>query len=208
MNKVLLIEKYLDELYSSPRCELKYTKDYELLISIMLSARTTDKKVNEVTSVLYKKYNTLEKLKNASLEDIKSIIKPLGNYNKKSIYIKEIARILVDNYNSSIPLNRKELESLNGIGRKTVNVFYAELNIEPSMAVDTHVFRVSNRLGLSNKEDSVLKVEEKLKKVFKKRDWSKRHLQLVLFGRYNCKSQNPNCINCRLKEVCNYYNNK
>ncbi|MBQ1550501.1 MAG: endonuclease III [Bacilli bacterium] len=208
MNKVLLIENYLDELYKNPKCELKYNKDYELLISIMLSARTTDKKVNEVTSVLYKKYNTLEKLKDASLEDIKSIIKPLGNYNKKSIYIKEIARILVDNYNSTIPLNRKVLESLNGIGRKTVNVFMAELNIEPSMAVDTHVFRVSKRLGLSNKEDNVLKVEERLKKVFKKKDWSKRHLQLVLFGRYNCKSLTPNCNDCKLKEVCNYYKNK
>lgn len=204
MNKIELIEEYLEELFPNPKCELNYTKGYELLISIMLSAQTTDKRVNEVTKVLYKKYNSLEKLKEATLEDLKIILRPLGNYNKKAEYVKTISTILVDEYNSNVPYNRKKLEQLSGVGRKTVNVFFSELNIEPSIAVDTHVDRVSKRLGLANIEDNVLEVEKHLRRKFKKETWNKRHLQLLLFGRYKCKAISPICDGCKLSEICKY----
>ncbi|MBR2712274.1 MAG: endonuclease III [Bacilli bacterium] len=208
MKRIELIENYLDELYKEPKCEINYNKDYELLISIMLSAQTTDKRVNEVTSVLYTKYDSLEKLKEANLEDIKKIIRPLGNFNKKSEYVKEISTILVDKYNSTVPFSRSKLEELPGVGRKTVNVLFGELNIEPSIAVDTHVERVSKRLGLAKADDDVIDVEKHLRRIYKKENWSKRHLQMVLFGRYNCKAINPDCENCKLKEICKYKKGK
>ncbi len=197
-----MIEEYLDELFSNPKCEINYSNEYELLINIMLSAQTTDKRVNIVSKKLYSKYNTLEKLCQADLDDIKRIIHSLGSYNKKSVYIKEIATILLNKYNGIVPKKREDLESLPGIGRKTVNVFLSELNIEPEIAVDTHVYRVSKRLGLAKDKDDVLKTEMKLRKAFKKEDWNKRHLQLVLFGRYYCKAIKPECENCKLKKIC------
>ena len=208
MKRIELIENYLDEIYKEPKCEINYNKDYELLISVMLSAQTTDKRVNEVTSVLYTKYNSLEKLKDADIDDLKRIIRPLGNFNKKSLFVKEISTILVDKYNSIVPINRKKLEALPGVGRKTVNVYFGELNIEPSIAVDTHVERVSKRLGLAKKDDDVVAVEKHLRRIYKKENWSKRHLQMVLFGRYICKAISPNCIDCKLKEICKYKKGK
>ena len=205
MKKIELIENYLDELFNNPKCEINYNKDYELLISIMLSAQTTDKRVNEVTNILYNKYNTLDKLKNADIEEIKTIIRPLGSFNKKSLYIKEIASQLVDKYNGVLPNNRKKLEELPGVGRKTVNVFFSELNIEPNIAVDTHVERVSKRLELAKKDDNVVEVEKHLRRIYKKINWNKRHIQMVLFGRYKCKAIKPDCYDCKLKEICIYY---
>lgn len=204
MKKIELIESYLEELFPDPKCEINYSKDYELLINIMLSAQTTDKRVNEVTSVLYNKYKTLEELKDADINDLKKILRPLGNFNKKSEYVKEITTTLVDKYDSKVPYNRNKLESLPGVGRKTVNVFFSELNIEPQIAVDTHVERVSKRLNLAKKDDNVLEVEKHLRRVFKRINWNKRHLQLVLFGRYYCKAIKPMCDTCRLKEICKH----
>ena len=204
MKRIELIENYLDELFQDPKCELNYSKDYELLISVMLSAQTTDKRVNEVTSVLWNRYNSLEDLKNADLNDLKNILRPLGNFNKKAFFTKEIATMIVDKYNGVMPRTRKKLESLPGVGRKTVNVVFAELNIEPQIAVDTHVERVSKRLDMAKSEDDVLEIERRLRKIFKRINWSKRHLQLVLFGRYYCKAINPMCNTCKLKEICKY----
>ena len=204
MKRIELIENYLDELFQDPKCELNYSKDYELLISVMLSAQTTDKRVNEVTSVLWNRYNSLEDLKNADLNDLKNILRPLGNFNKKALFTKEIATMIVDKYNGVMPRTRKKLESLPGVGRKTVNVVFAELNIEPQIAVDTHVERVSKRLDMAKSEDDVLEIERRLRKIFKRINWSKRHLQLVLFGRYYCKAINPMCNECKLKEICKY----
>lgn len=200
--RVEIVEKYLDSLIPNPKCELEFNKDYELLISIMLSAQTTDKRVNKVTKVLFSKYNSLEKLKNADLEDLKVIIRELGSYNKKALYIKEIARIIVDNYNYIMPTKRKDLEIMPGVGRKTINVLFSELNIEPNIAVDTHVERVSKRLGLAKNTDSVYKIEMKLRKKFKRENWNKRHKQLVLFGRYYCKAIKPECDTCGIKNIC------
>lgn len=208
MDKVKFIEDYLDKLIPSPVCELNYNKDYELLIAVMLSAQTTDKRVNKVTKVLFSKYDNLEKLKNASLEDLKNILKELGSYNKKALYTKSIAKELVDKYNGVMPLDRNVLESLKGVGRKTVNVVFSELDIEPNIAVDTHVERVSKRLSLAKENDNVLEVENKLRRKFKRETWNKRHLQLVLFGRYYCKAIKPECESCKLKNICKFYKNR
>ena len=208
MKNTKLIEDYLDELYNNPKCELNYSNEYELLINIMLSAQTTDKRVNIVTKELYSKYNSLEGLSKANIDDIKRIIFSLGNYNKKAEYIKEISNTLIEKYNGVVPKDRSSLESLPGIGRKTANVFLSELDIEPQIAVDTHVSRVSKRLYISALNDSVYKTEMKLRKAFKKENWNKRHLQLVLFGRYKCKSVKPMCEDCKLKDICRYKKGK
>ena len=202
MNRVEVVENYLEELLPNPKCELNYNKDYELLIAVMLSAQTTDKRVNKVTKVLFTKYDSLEKLKDADLKDLKEIVRELVSYNKKASYVKEIATTIVDKYNGIMPRKRAELESMPGVGRKTVNVLFGELEIEPNIAVDTHVTRVSKRLGLAKEKDDVLDIEMKLRRKFKKETWNKRHTQLVLFGRYYCKAINPDCSSCKLKEIC------
>ena len=193
---------YLDFLFPNPRCELEYNKDYELLIAVMLSAQTTDKRVNMVTKVLFNKYPTLEDLMSTDINDIKIIIKPIGTYNKKAINIIEIASRLINDCGGVVPNNRKYLESLPGVGRKTTNVVLANLFDEPFIAVDTHVSRVSIRLKLAKKGDDVLTIEKKLMKKFPKDKLSRLHHQLVLFGRYHCKAIKPNCSNCKLKDIC------
>lgn len=201
-NKKKLVEEYLDKIIPEPWCELKFNKDYELLIAIVLSAQTTDKRVNQVTEVLFSKYPDLERLKDAPLYDIELILKSLGSFRKKAFYVKEIARILFDEYGGVVPKEREVLESFPGVGRKTVSVFLSEFYDMPAFAVDTHVERVSKRLGLAKESDDVIKVEEKLTKSFKKEEWTKRHKQFVLFGRYYCKAVKPNCLECGLKDIC------
>ena len=198
---ILQISNYLDELFIDPKCELEYNKDYELLIAVMMSAQTTDKGVNKVNRVLFKKYDSLEKLSNANIEDIKSIIKPIGNYNKKSENIINIAKSLINNFNGIVPKTHEELEKLPGVGRKTANVVLGELYNIPSFPVDTHIIRVSNRLNLVKSKDPII-IEKKLMKLFPKENWIKLHKQLVLFGRYHCKAIKPNCHNCKLNNIC------
>ena len=202
MNKEKEILNYLNEIIPNPVCELNYNKDYELLIAVMLSAQTKDARVNKVTKVLFSKYDSLEKLKNASIKDIENIIKELGNYHKKAEGVINIAKILDEKYDGKVVNNREILESLPMVGRKTTNVVLSELFNEPTIAVDTHVERVSKRLGIAKKDDDVLKVEEKLKRNFDKDIWGRLHKQLVLFGRYHCTSRNPSCDNCKLKKYC------
>ena len=202
MKKYKMVEEYLDELFPDPKCELNYFNDYSLLIAIMLSAQTTDKRVNEVTNVLFSKYNSLNKLKNADTKDLEKIIYSLGNYKKKAFNIKEIARIIDDDYQGIVPENRELLEMLPGVGRKTVNVYFSEFLNYPAIAVDTHVERVCKRLKLVQENDNVLDIEKKLMNNIKKENWGKRHLQLVLFGRYHCKAKKPECAICKLREIC------
>ncbi len=193
----------LDIMVKDPICELNYNSDYELLIAIVLSAQCSDKRVNEVTKVLFEKYD-IYSLAKADIKDIKKIIKPCGMSDKKSQFIKTIAISLVRDYNGKVPNDRKYLESLSGVGHKTCNVFLAEYYHEDTIAVDTHVKRVANRLGLS-KSDDVLKIEKDLEKVVPKDKWSRFHLQMVLFGRYTCKSIKPMCDSCLNKNICKYY---
>lgn len=201
MNNIL---NYLNSLYPDAKCELIYHKDYELLIAVMLSAQTTDKRVNKVTNVLFSKYDSLEKLADANFNDISNIVRELGNYTKKSKAIIDISKSLLTNYNGVVPNNRIYLESLPMVGRKTTSVVLANLFNVPNIAVDTHVSRVSKRLGLAKEKDDVIKVEKKLKKFFPKESWIKVHHQLVLFGRYRCKAIKPECNLCRLSDICKY----
>lgn len=194
----------LDYYYPDARCELNYTKDYELLIATILSAQCTDKRVNMVTDILFKKYD-LQGLKEANIHDIENIIRPCGSYTKKASYIKEVATKLINDYNGSVPNNREYLESLPGVGRKTCNVVLSNIYDIPAIAVDTHVARVSTRLGLARKEDNVSRIEQKLMKKFPQDKWSRLHHQLVLFGRYHCTARNPKCSECLLKNKCKYY---
>ena len=193
---------------NNPKPELDFNNNFELICAVLLSAQTTDKRVNLVTAELFKKYNTLSKLKKAPLEDVSNIIRPLGSFRKKALYTKEIARIIDDDYNGVVPNNRKALESIPGVGRKTTNVVLSNLYDVPNIAVDTHVERVSKRLGLAKDIDDVRTVEEKLKRKYKRNVWSRRHHQMVLFGRYHCKAISPNCKECKLKEICKYYKKK
>ena len=202
MNKDIL--NYFDRLFPNPKCELNYNKDYELLIATVLSAQTTDKRVNKVTSILFKKYPNLLSLSKADIKDIEDIIREIGTYKRKSIYVIEIAKKLVNDGYNYVPNNRKYIESLPGVGHKTANVFLSNIYNEPAIAVDTHVSRVSKRLGIAKKDDDVLKIEKKLEKKLPKERWSKTHHQLVLFGRYYCKAIKPNCDNCEIKSYCKY----
>ena len=196
----------LDSMIPNPKCELDYNKDYELLIATVLSAQCTDARVNKVTKVLFEKYDIFS-LSNANKKDIEGIIYSCGNYRKKSEYIISIAKALVNDFDGIVPNNREYLEKLPGVGRKTTNVVLSNLFDVPCIAVDTHVDRVSKRLGLAKESDNVLEVEKKLMKKIPKNKWSRTHHQLVLFGRYICKSQSPNCKDCLLKENCKYYKN-
>jgi len=205
MNRVL---DYLDILIPDARCELNYTKDYELLIAVMLSAQTTDKRVNMVSDLLFKKYPDLESLSNADIEDIIKIIKPIGTYTKKAKNIIEISKSLIENQNGIVPNDRKYLESLSGVGRKTANVVLSNLYDVPCIAVDTHVSRVSVRLGIAKEKDDVVSIEKKLTKKIPEDRLCRAHHQLVLFGRYYCKAKNPLCKNCELKDICKYKKKK
>lgn len=196
-----LIE-YLDYLFPNPKCELTYQTDYQLLMAVVLSAQSTDKRVNSVTPIIFSKYPTLEELANASLTDLEDIIRPVGSFRKKASYLKEIASRLVNEFDGVVPTDRDILESFPGVGRKTVNVFLAEFYHYPAIAVDTHVERVSKRLKLAYQKDSVLDVERKLMKKVPKECRAKFHLQMVLFGRYYCKAVKPLCKDCPLKEYC------
>ncbi len=199
MNKDLIIKEF-DRLFESPKCELEYSNDYELVLSVMLSAQTTDKSVNIATKDLYKKYNTLEKLNTLSIEEINTYIRRIGFHTTKSKNFKAIVSELVKL--GYVPNDREYLEKLPGVGRKTASVVLATLFDEPSFAVDTHVFRVSKRLGITKLNDDVLKTEEKLKKYFDKDTWNRVNSQMVLFGRYYCTSKKPKCEGCNLKNIC------
>lgn len=190
---------YLDELFPNPRCELNYNKDYELLLAVMLSAQTTDKRVNKVTSILFEKYPSVEMLAEAPLEDIERIIKPIGTYHVKAKNLIAICKKLKE---KPISNDREYLESLNGVGRKTANVVLSELYNEPCLAVDTHITRIAKRLKFAKKADDVLTIEKKLMKIIPKENVRKIHHQLIFFGRYHCKAIKPNCENCKLKEYC------
>ena len=199
MNRKLIVNE-LDRHFINPKCELEYTKDYELLLSVMLSAQTTDKSVNAATRELYKKYDTLEKLSTLSENEISSYISRIGFHNVKSKNFKKIVSILKDI--GYVPNDREFLESLPGVGRKTASVVLGELFDVPSFAVDTHVFRLAHRFGITNSKDDVLSTEKKLKKYFKESEYNRVNSQMVLFGRYICTSKKPKCELCNLKNIC------
>lgn len=195
---------YFDELFPNPKPELNYNNEFEFLIAIVLSAQTTDIKVNKATEVLFKKYN-IDSLINAKKEDLVKILKPIGMSKKKSEYVQSIAKDIKEKYNYKIPKDRDTLMTLNGVGRKTANVFLSHIYNMPYIAVDTHVSRVSKRLLLVDEKDDVLTIEQKLYKIIPKERSLKTHLQMVLFGRYKCKAIKPICYDCKLQDICSYY---
>ena len=200
-NKVNLLLQYLDELFPNVGCELEYKKDYELVIAVMLSAQTTDKSVNAVMRVLFTKYQTLQSLANAELSDIENIIHSIGLYKNKASNLLGIAKKLVNDFNCVVPSDKDLLQTLPGVGNKTAGVIRAEIFKIPDLPVDTHILRITKRLGLADEKDDALQTEIKLKKLIEKERWIKSHHQLIHFGRYFCTARNPQCKNCKIVEI-------
>lgn len=194
----------LDELYPQAKCELKHRSHFQLLVAVVLSAQTSDERVNAVTAELFKKYPNASLLAKADIKDVERIIKPIGLYRNKAINIVELSKIVDAKYNGKVINDRKALESLPGVGRKTCNVILSNCFNEPAFAVDTHVSRVSKRLGIADEDDDVKIIEEKLMNYFPKNIWGKLHHQFVFFGRYKCKAIKPECTDCPFKK-CNYF---
>lgn len=201
-NKTTLIENYLDEILPNVGCELVYHKDYEFLLAVMLSAQTTDKAVNKATEQLFNKYQSLEELASASPNDLYPYISQLGMYKVKANNIIGIAKELIERFNKIVPDNKEDLMSLPGVGNKTAEVTIIELYHYPEFPVDTHVARISKRLGLAKEKDDVSDIEQKLRKAFIKEHWIKLHHQFIHFGRVQCKAKNPLCDDCKLIGIC------
>ena len=193
---------YLDELFPDAKCELFYTKDYELVIAVMLSAQTTDKSVNAVTKVLFNKYQSLDALNEASLEDIEEIIKQIGLYKNKAKNLKGIVKDLIERFNYQVPSDKELLMTLPGVGNKTAGVIRAEIFKIPDLPVDTHILRISKRLNLAKKDDEPIDVERKLKRLIPEERWIKSHHQLIHFGRYFCTARSPMCEKCKISDMC------
>ncbi len=189
--------------YNNAKTELNYNNLYELLVAVMLSAQCTDKRVNIITPALFKKYPSIKELSSADINELKKIIKSCSFFNNKAKNLISMAKMVVDKFNSQIPLDEKELIKLPGVGQKSANVVMIEYTDANLMAVDTHVFRVSHRLGLSSAKNA-LQTEKDLEKIFKT-DLNRLHQAFVLFGRYICKAKNPKCDSeCFIKEFCQY----
>ena len=201
-NKLSLITLFLDERYPNVGCELKYNKDYELVIAVMLSAQTTDIAVNKVIENLFKTYPTLEALANADLSVLEDIIHSIGLYKNKAKHVIEIAKYILDNFNGVLPSDKDLLQNMPGVGNKTAGVIRAEIFKIPDLPVDTHILRITKRLKLADLDDDAFETEMKLKKLFPKENWIKLHHQLIHFGRDVCIARNPHCENCKLVEIC------
>ena len=202
MKRAELISKTLNDMFPHAKVELNFANTFELLVAVVLSAQTTDISVNKVTPRLFFDYPTPKDLKDAPIEKIEQLIRSIGLYRNKAKNIKELARIIDEVYAGIVPSERALLENLPGVGRKTTNVVLSNAFNIPAFAVDTHVARVSVRLGLAKKGDSVLKIEEKLMKAFPKTEWLRLHHQMIFFGRYHCLAKNPKCYECPLYDLC------
>lgn len=194
------IKRLFLENYPNSVTELNYTNLYELLVAVMLSAQCTDKRVNIITPALFKAYPNINSLAKADIEDVKELIKSCSFFNNKAKNLVAMAKMVVEKFNGKIPLDAKELIKLPGVGQKTANVVLIEYKGANLMAVDTHVFRVAHRLGLSRAK-SAIETERDLEKAFKT-ELHRLHQAMVLFGRYTCKALKPECDKCFLKEYC------
>lgn len=199
---------YFKEVMPSPKTELHYRTPYELLVAVILSAQCTDKRINMVTPALFEAYPTPFELAKASTDDIFYYIKSVTFPNNKARSLLGMANMLIDKYNGEVPSNIDELVKIPGVGRKTANVILSVVFNKAAMAVDTHVFRVANRIGLTNDSKTPLKTEQTLVKHLPKGLLATAHHWLILHGRYVCTARKPNCINCGLQAYCKYYNQK
>ena len=200
LSEIYKILDILRDKNPAPKSELNYHNAFTLLVAIVLSAQSTDKGVNKATAELFKIADTPQKMLNLGVDELKKHIKTIGLYNNKAKNIIELSRRLVTDYDNNVPSRREDLESLPGVGRKTANVLLNVWWNQPTVAVDTHVLRLANRLGLSNGK-TPLAVETDLNKLS---DAYKQHLNhwLVLHGRYICKAQKPDCLNCPIYDLC------
>ena len=203
-----IVERLLNE-YPEAKAELDFTNPFELLVATVLSAQTTDVQVNKVTKKLFVEGGNPTDLADISEDRLIELIKSIGLYKNKSKNLKLLSKMLLENHEGKVPETMEELTKLPGVGRKTANVVLSNAFGVPAIAVDTHVFRVSNRLGLVDC-DNVLDTEKELMKVIPKEYWSKMHHCIIFHGRRVCKAKNPNCEHCVLKDICKYYlkNNK
>lgn len=206
--KVNTILSYMEELFPDASCELHHQNNFELLVAVMLSAQTTDASVNRLTSTLFQKYKGPEDFAKVDIKELEHDIKTIGLYRNKAKNLKAMSIDLLERFDGMVPSDQDDLESLPGVGRKTANVIRSVAFSIPAFAVDTHVDRISKRLGFAKKSDSVLTVEKKLMKAVDKEKWNRAHHQFIFFGRYFCKAKNPNCKECKIKDLCKEKNIK
>ena len=204
MDKIL---NELEKLYPDAKPALRYKTPYELLVAVILSAQCTDERVNKVTEVLFKEYNTPQSMLTLTQTELEKYIFSCGFYRNKAAHILSASADILEKFGGEVPSTLDELRTLAGVGRKTANVVYAVAFGGDAIAVDTHVFRVSNRLGIADGKTPE-KVEDDLMKAIPQNMWSKAHHYLIWHGRKVCHSQKPDCPNCTLKEYCKFYNEK
>lgn len=190
------------DMFPDAHCELRHDNPFELTIAVLLSAQCTDETVNKVTATLFQKYKTPEDYLSVPLEELEGDIRRIGLFRSKASNIQKLSRMLIDKYEGEVPASHEGLTELPGVGRKTANVVMSNAFGVPAIAVDTHVDRVSKRLGIAKSDDSVLAVEQKLMKLVPIDEWTITHHRLIFFGRYHCKAQNPQCPLCPLLERC------
>ncbi|MCO7125769.1 endonuclease III [Sporolactobacillus shoreicorticis] len=194
--------KTIADMFPDAHCELNHSNPFELAIAVMLSAQCTDALVNRVTPALFQKYHEPEDYLAVSVTELQHDIRSIGLYRNKAKHIRQMCQMLIENYGGVLPTTRDELIKLPGIGRKTANVIVSVAFDEPALAVDTHVERVTKRLGICRWKDSVLEVERTLMRRLPREKWSETHHRLIFFGRYHCKAQHPNCPECPLLDIC------
>ncbi|WP_025730384.1 endonuclease III [Atopobacter phocae] len=195
------------EMFPEAKAELEHDTPFQLLVATILSAQATDVSVNKATKSLFKKFGTPETMAKASILEIESEIKTIGLYRNKAKFLKATAEQLIEKYNGEVPTSKKELVKLPGVGVKTANVVVSVAFNIPAIAVDTHVERVSKRLGIVPKQSSVTQVEKQLEAIIPKEEWSISHHRFIFFGRYHCTSRSPKCEACPLKKECVYFQN-
>ena len=198
---IQIIER-LKNYYKDAKCGLDFNSPLELTIALILAAQCTDARVNIIVPILFKKYPDVKTMSQASLIQLQEDIKTIGLYRNKAKNLLAMSKMLIEKYDGKVPSAQKELESLPGVGRKTANVVRSVAFDIPAFAVDTHVERISKRLGFAKKDDNVLNVEKKLCRSIPKERWNKAHHQFIFFGRYFCKATNPNCKECKLFDMC------
>lgn len=192
----------LEEMFPDAHCELIHNSAFQLLVAVVLSAQTTDAAVNKVTPALFESYPDAKTLANGCIEDIEQKIKRIGLYRNKAKSIQGLSLALIERFEGNVPMSMKDLTSLPGVGRKTANVVRSVAFDIPSIAVDTHVERISKRLGLAKVSDSVEVVESKLKRKLPRERWNKAHHLFIFFGRYFCTARNPKCDSCPFITIC------
>jgi len=200
--KMRYVLDVLAEMFPDAHCELNHSNPFELTIAVLLSAQCTDETVNKVTVNLFQKYRTPADYLSVPLEELENDIRRIGLFRSKAANIQKLCRIVIDKYNGEVPNTHEGLVELPGVGRKTANVVMSNAFGVPAIAVDTHVERVSKRLGFAKPDDNVLDVEHKLMKLVPREEWTLTHHRLIFFGRYHCKAQSPQCHICPLIDLC------